>query len=349
MIVVYTITKNEEKFIKRWADSSKDADLRVVVDTGSSDNTIQIAKECGCVVHQIQVNPWRFDVARNMALDLLPTEATWCISLDADEILIDGWREEINKVKKDTTSLYYEYTWSFFPDGTPDRVFYTNKIHKRHLYRWKSPIHEILTPLSEEISEYVNIQIHHHPDNTKSRGSYLPLLKMASEEEPNDQRILFYLAREYLFYNNISDCTKECKRLLNLIEKDGKYISDVEICHVYIYLYKCDGDYEWLLKAKNFTPNRREPLVELSWCYYHKKMWKECNDYALSALNIRNKPKDYLTTNEYWKEIPWDLAAISFWNLGKYVEADAYGEKALSFNRNDERLKNNCELYKNKY
>jgi SAM-dependent methyltransferase len=46
-ICVYTISKNEEKFVKRWADSAKDADLLVIADTGSDDRTVEIAKECG--------------------------------------------------------------------------------------------------------------------------------------------------------------------------------------------------------------------------------------------------------------------------------------------------------------
>ena len=66
-IAVYTITKNEEQFIKRWADSCVDADYRLVVDTGSTDDTIYEALANGCEVTTITINPWRFDDARNTA------------------------------------------------------------------------------------------------------------------------------------------------------------------------------------------------------------------------------------------------------------------------------------------
>ena len=44
-IAVYCITLNEEQFIERWYESAKDADELVIADTGSSDNTVKIAKK----------------------------------------------------------------------------------------------------------------------------------------------------------------------------------------------------------------------------------------------------------------------------------------------------------------
>lgn len=43
-IVVYAISKNEEKFVKRWVDSMKEADEIYVLDTGSTDNTVSLRK-----------------------------------------------------------------------------------------------------------------------------------------------------------------------------------------------------------------------------------------------------------------------------------------------------------------
>ena len=83
-ICVYTITKNEEKFIKRWAESAKDADLLLIADTGSTDDTVKIARENGVVAHEICVTPWRFDHARNASIALIPKDIDVCICLDAD-------------------------------------------------------------------------------------------------------------------------------------------------------------------------------------------------------------------------------------------------------------------------
>ena len=87
-INVYAIAKNEEQFVKRWVNSMKEADNIYVLDTGSTDNTVKLLKELGVKVEVKEINPWRFDVARNESLKLIPKDADICISLDLDEVLI---------------------------------------------------------------------------------------------------------------------------------------------------------------------------------------------------------------------------------------------------------------------
>jgi len=111
-IAVYAISKNEEKFVERFINSCKDADYIVIADTGSTDNTVSLAKEMGASVYDICIKPWRFDKARDAALALVPGDAEVCISLDLDEVLEEGWREEIERVwEPGTTRLRYFYDW----------------------------------------------------------------------------------------------------------------------------------------------------------------------------------------------------------------------------------------------
>ena len=97
-ICVYAISKNEENFVKRFCESIKNADCVLIADTGSTDNTVDIAKECVGIVYNIAVRPWRFDTARNIALGLVPQDMDICITLDLDEIMMPGWRKEIERV-----------------------------------------------------------------------------------------------------------------------------------------------------------------------------------------------------------------------------------------------------------
>ena len=83
-ICVYAISKNEARFVKRFCDSAKDADLILIADTGSTDDTIQLAMNAGARVYDICVKPWRFDKARDTALALVPGDFDICISLDLD-------------------------------------------------------------------------------------------------------------------------------------------------------------------------------------------------------------------------------------------------------------------------
>ena len=73
-IAVYTICKNEEKTVERWYESTRDADYHILTDTGSTDNTVAVARNLGITVHQIFLNPFRFDDARNASLLVVPTD-----------------------------------------------------------------------------------------------------------------------------------------------------------------------------------------------------------------------------------------------------------------------------------
>ena len=66
------------------------------------------------------IDPWRFDVARNLSLEMVPEDYDVCIALDLDEVLVKGWKEIIlNNWKEDTTRLRYNYIWSHDEYGKP--------------------------------------------------------------------------------------------------------------------------------------------------------------------------------------------------------------------------------------
>ena len=144
-IVVYAIAKNEEKFVKRWVDSMKEADDIYVLDTGSTDNTVSLLENLGVHVKKEVINPWRFDIARNLSLNMVPDDADICICTDLDEIFEVGWREKLEKIwKKNFTRLRYNYNWSLDENMKPLVNFYIEKIHNRNNYKWIHPVHEVL-------------------------------------------------------------------------------------------------------------------------------------------------------------------------------------------------------------
>src|SRR5512135_2615319 len=106
-IAVATIAKNEAQFVKRWAKSCADADYRFILDTGSTDETIDEAWDIGVTVRQQIFNPWRFDHARNHALSLIPEDIDSVIWLDMDEVLQPGWREALEQAT--ATRPRYKY------------------------------------------------------------------------------------------------------------------------------------------------------------------------------------------------------------------------------------------------
>jgi len=342
-IAVYTIALNEQEHILAWYDSAKEADHLLILDTGSTDDTYAYADGMGIDVHQQVFTPWRFDHARNHALNLLPDDIDLCIALDMDEQLQPGWREALEALSKEITRPRYKYTWSWNPDGTEGLVYGGDKIHARHGYKWQHPVHEVLKPLHGETQHWVDgLEIHHHPDPSKSRSQYLPLLKLAVEEDPRDDRNQFYLARELYFAGDYGLSQYHFSRHLDL----STWMPERAASHRYLAKMVPDAADYHLYRAIAEDPSRRETWVDLALYYHNKHNWLGCRNAASSALEITNKPLDYLCEADAWGWLPHDLMAIASYHLGDTDEAFFHGSNAVALNPTDERLKTNLSHYR---
>ena len=146
-VIIYAICRNEAQFAERFMSSCTEADGVYVLDTGSTDGTPERLRALGADVYEQTIEPWRFDAARNASLALLPEDTDICICLDLDEVLCPGWREALEAAwTPGTTRARYTYVWSHTRDGGDGVVFFADKIHARHGYRWTHPVHEVLTP-----------------------------------------------------------------------------------------------------------------------------------------------------------------------------------------------------------
>ena len=218
-VVVYAICKNERAFADRWMASMSEADEVYVLDTGSTDGTPQRLEELGGHVTVETITPWRFDVARNRSLDLVPADADLCVCTDLDEVFQPGWREKVEEAwTPGVDRLLYRYTWNFLPDGREGMVYWYDKMHRRWGCRWVNPVHEVLQfEGGEPQTRYVEgVHLEHHPDQNKSRSQYLPLLELAVEENPENDRNVHYLGREYFFYRRWEESIAMLKRHLAL-------------------------------------------------------------------------------------------------------------------------------------
>lgn len=340
-IAIYSPAKNEEKNAAAWAASCADADYRVVLDTGSTDNTKQILLDAGVTVHDGLISPWRFDLAYNVTMALVPADADVLICLHMDERLDTGWRELLEKSWTDqTTRLRYTYIWNWNPDGSPGRQWHGDRIHARKGYHWLGATHEGLCSRVPEHQSWCNeLRILHYPEFKHKTGD-LELLEEAVREAPHDARMRAYLGREYM-YRGINDKS---------IETYKEFLTmpcwNVERGLAMQNLAKVDeaNKIYWLKSACLETPNHREPLVELARHYYYHSNWAECYKYAQKALSITNHPMDYTCNEESWGSLPDDLAAIAAWNLGLRKEALEHARNAAAKGIGDERLQNNLRV-----
>lgn len=345
-VAVYTISKNEEKHVERWYNSTKEADYHLLADTGSTDRTVEIARSLGIVVYEISVVPFRFDDARNASLALLPPDFDYCIALDVDEVLTPGWRQALEApLAAGIDRPSYRRIEAFHEDGSVASEFDGFKVHRRQGIRWKYPIHEVPEWYKEEPEVKGRIEgfeTHHLQDKTKSRAQYLTLLENAVRENP-DARNLYYLGREQSYHNQYKESAVNLKKYLELsIFPEERSAA----CRI---LSKCEpkNAEEWLTRGTEEYPCR-ESILALANLYYVNQEWDACLLVAKKALEYDKKPMSFLSESWAWGSMADDLVAISSWQLGDFKTAVIHGTKAVEINPNDERLVKNLEFYKSK-
>ena len=349
-VCVYAICKNEEKFINRWVESMKEADEIYVLDTGSTDNSRKLLKKLGVNVKKKVINPWRFDVARNESLKMVPLDADICVCTDIDEILLPGWRKELEKVwKKKTNRILYTYNWSLDENNNPLVSFYTEKIHDRKNYIWTHPIHEVLTYQGKKEYKVTtdSIVLNHYPDKEKSRSSYLPLLELSVKEDPEDDRNMHYLGREYMYYGKWNEAIDTLIKHLNLKSatwKDERCASMRFIARCYENLNRYDEAKMWLEKAINEAPYLRDPYVEMALLEYSLGNYDEVISNCQKALIISGHEKTYINEVFSYDHTINDLLSVSYYYKGDLSLALENVNKAISLSPNNERLKENKKI-----
>ena len=279
---------------------------------------------------------------------MVPLDTDICICLDLDEVLLPGWREKLEQSwDRYVTRARYNYNWSLDEKNNPLVNFYIEKIHKRDGYKWIHPVHEILKYSGEEkIITIDNLTVNHYPDYKKSRSSYLGLLELSVKEEPNDDRNMHYLGREYMYYGRYNECIDTLIKHLkmpNAIWKDERCASMRFIARSYKMLKRYDEAKMWLNKAIIEAPYLRDPFIERALLAYELAEWDDVIKYTLEALKIKNHPKTYINEPFSFNETPYDLLSIAYFYTKNYQKALEYVNLAL-LKSNDERILKNKQL-----
>lgn len=345
-IAVYAIAKDESAFVERFCASARDADVIVIADTGSSDDTISVARRCGAVVHSIGIAPWRFDKARDAALSLVPMDIDVCVSVDLDEVLVPGWREEIERHwTPGVTRLRYGFDWG---NGL---TFQDEKIHARVGYSWQYPCHEYLKCDVRQVEVMASTSAvikRHLPDHTKSRGSYIDLLEMAVLDNPQCARSAFYYARELGFLRRWQEAVDAWHHWLSMPGSDWP----VERCYAarvlavaYEQTGRLDEARHWYDEAIRISPDEREPWYALSCFLYRQQEWYGLAIASERALSCNTRSLWFTDEPEAWGAHPHDLAALAAYHIKDIDRAVAFGNTALALDPQNARLAENLTAY----
>ena len=361
-IGVYTIMCNEAKFVDQWVNAHRQADAMYVLVNNSTDDTAELLKiytnttEQGKLfVEEKKYDTFRFDVARNDNLAMIPSIKDGgpdvLIQVDADETLQGSWYEDIQRAAFEHPNfkdMNYYYAWSHVwdKDGKPhdDRVIAYNKCHRNDPgAKWEFPVHETLCYTDEYCKESIDgspwitdkkgekcVYLHHWADNTKSRGSYLKLLELRAEENPNDTYGKFYLGREYGFYSMWEKSLKAYIGLYASLENSNDDM--LMLCPLCNAIADTFSHFKGKEKEVEFFYKRAielAPTLKDSYIFYAQ--WLAYQGRPLEALDILNKSKDSKIRRYYdWREFSYTW---STWKEAQ-IKADAYcylGEYELAW------------------
>ncbi|HEX7158368.1 MAG TPA: glycosyltransferase family 2 protein [Edaphobacter sp.] len=192
---VAIITLNEEKNIARTLAAVQFADEIIVVDSGSTDRTVEIARSLNA---RVILEPWRgFAAQKNFAIE--QCKGTWVLSLDADEELTPELQTEIQALLRDTPRAdaymlrrrnLFLNRWIRFGGYYPDPKL---RLFRRHAANFapparftERPVHETVT-VDGSIETLRNDLIHHaypsiesyieHMDRYSTLGAQILLAK----------------------------------------------------------------------------------------------------------------------------------------------------------------------------
>ena len=146
---VYTILKNEAKYIEKWLYYADPFDYKVLLDTGSTDGSWELLQEYKekdpkLIIEQKIIDPWHFANARKYNMTMIPKEVKWCLSPDLDEYYSINTHDQMERIISavpDVTSIASDRLdiYSRVVRVGPPHLLSTNKIHLHHEYTWAMP------------------------------------------------------------------------------------------------------------------------------------------------------------------------------------------------------------------
>lgn len=343
-ISVSIIVKNEERVIARLLECAKKfADEIIVVDTGSTDKTVQIALE---YTDKVYYFAWKndFSAARNYAFSHATKECVmW---LDADDVITDENIQKIIELKNgeraDTYMLKYDI--AFDENGKTTFSYYRERILKNCKYaKWVGAVHEVIVPFGNV--KYTDISISHKKVYENEKGRNLKIYKkLIKSGYTLNEREQYYYARE-LYYNGF--CSS-AEKLFKKVIKTQIFMSDKRESYIMLA--------DLLLKRKKYS-------LALKYLFEGLKGFPPTSEYMckigevllyvdnlhLSAVfynaAIDNEyDKSGFFKKDYGEIIPALSLCRIYYLLGDIEKSLEYQNKAKAFNPKDERV-----LYNEKF
>ena len=229
LISACMMVKNEERNLDRCLTSLRQVvDEIVVIDTGSTDRTVEIAKEHGATVYH---SPWQNDFSFHRNESLEKATGEWCFVIDADEELIltngggPGIRAHLEGIPQDCCAA--RMGLEDIQDGRVVMRFQTDRFFRKGRCTYRGRKHNFAC-FEGAITQLVSAQIRHYGyDKANSNGKRerdLELLLQMRADDPDNHQVLFWLSQTYgHYFNDGPKALAYCEEYIQRAKNDDKF------------------------------------------------------------------------------------------------------------------------------
>lgn len=341
------IVKNEEKNIECWLNNMRQiADEIIVVDTGSTDNTLTILENAGITPYHFT---WcnDFSVAKNYAIQ--QTTGDWIVFLDADEYFdassVQRFRTEMTRyhankkigaIMCQLVNIDTDNRNKIIDTMIQVRIFRNNK----DIY-YKNPVHEQLVtkPGKYIMQKCFDLQIIHTGYSAgilrKKAERDLPILQQREKEAKTQQE----KEQLYVFFMDAYNCLGVFDKVLLYAQKAVK--SNMKTLGGDIHVYECmisamihlgKEDKEIMAviqEARKKFPREVFFAVQLGYYYYVGRDYLQAEQYLLEARRLRQLAEKDIKAGKAVSDTSLNLMPMLYSSLGDIYICKGQKQQAL--------------------
>lgn len=330
------IVKNEEDVIGRCLKSVEDlVDEIIIVDTGSSDRTREIAAS---YTNHIFDFAWidDFAAARNYAFSQATCE--YCMWMDADDILTEQARQSFAVLKEEltpsTNAVMMKYNTGFDDYGNVTFSYYRERIIKNHMgMQWKGAVHEVIETIGNV--EYSECAVTHQKLHPSDPDRNLRIFEKQIENgTPLDPRQQFYYGRELFYHKRFEDaiCVFE-----DFLSKDAGWLENkIDACshcsYCYYALNKEREALQALLRSFLYDLPRAEVCCDIGCHFLDRAQYPLAAYWYKQALACkRDDNRGGFVSPDTYGYIPCIQLCVCLCHMGAIEDAIKYNDRAAAF------------------
>ncbi len=346
------IVRNEENVLERALLGVKDfADEIVIVDTGSTDNTMDIARK---YTDRVYTFNWcdDFSKARNYAISLCSME--YFMWLDADDVVPDSTGEAIRELlssDRQFDCVMMPYNIQFDSAGNPTFSYYRERICRNdERFRFVGAVHECITPSGNII--FLDHPIEHRKigegDPDRNIKIYENLRKSKKHFSAREN---FYYANELFYHSRYDEALKYYTKVLD--DKDSYVENKISSCYNISKIYSLKGDAakcrEALAYSFSLDTPRGEGVCLMGDTYFDRRDYSRAIYwYSVGLITKCDTHTGAFHNMDYDQYIPAFMLGMCYYYIGDFKRAYEYNHLAVLAKPYDPAALDNEKLYHSK-